>query len=111
MATPEMVLPFNNCGLDKNAQDNERRTPLHDASHSGATAVTEALLSVNADRTLKNLSSRDPWVVAWQHGHAAIMLLLQNQAPTETAIADLNVSTQTSPYSHCGLLRSSTARI
>ncbi|KAL8684803.1 MAG: hypothetical protein Q9218_008129, partial [Villophora microphyllina] len=71
-------------GLDKDAQDNQGRTPLHEACRCGKADVVNLLLTLGANRSAKDRWHRTVWDVAWLHGHAKIMLIL-NGEPTDPA--------------------------
>ena len=66
-------------GLNVNAQDQNGKTPLHDASRIGNHDVAKLLLDSGADQFIKDKFGRAPRTVAWQYGNLKVMRILDGQ--------------------------------
>ena len=66
-------------GLDVDAQDQNGKTPLHDAGRIGNYKVAKVLLDSGADHFIKDKSGRTPRTVAWQYGNIKVIGILDGQ--------------------------------
>ncbi len=70
-------------GLILDARANRGETPLHDASRAGNLDIIQVLLDLGAYQLITDASDRTPLIVAWQHGTAEIVKLLQGSRGTQ----------------------------
>ena len=73
-------------GLDVNAQDQNGKTPLHDAGRVGNHKIAKLLLDSGADPCINDRAGRTPWMAAWQYGNLNVMRILDGQEPLEKKI-------------------------
>ena len=66
-------------GLDVNAQDQNGKTPLHDAGRIGNSEFTKQMLDSGANQSIKDKLGRTPRTVAWQYGNLKVMSILDGQ--------------------------------
>ena len=60
------------CGLDKDLQDFQGDTPLHDAVRFGHAKVTRVLLDAGADCNIRNKDGYDALALALEYGKADV---------------------------------------
>ncbi|QDZ18214.1 heme peroxidase [Chloropicon primus] len=65
------------CGLEKDLQDYNGDTPLHDAVRFGNTKVVEIMLSAGANKNIKNADGHDCISLAKEYNKTAVLELLQ----------------------------------
>ena len=75
--------------LDTNAQDQNGKTPLHDAGRSGNYKVAKLLLDSDANAFIKDKHGRTPWTVAWQYGNMKVMSILNGKEPVNQQIEEV----------------------
>jgi len=69
------------CKLDKDLQDYNGDTPLHDACRFGHLEVAEALVQAGANPALKNKEGQDALGVAEEYGKADVAAMLRKSRP------------------------------
>ena len=65
------------CGLDVNAHDNKRLTPLHDAAERNEAEITEFLIVRGADVNARDEHHRTPLYLAARYGERTTKLLVE----------------------------------
>ena len=72
-------------GADKDAHDDEGRTPLHWAASKGYAEAVSTLVNLGADKKAQNADGETPFEISIRLGHREVEQLLNEIKPTKKA--------------------------